>query len=337
MRVVAIVLSWNAAAATLACLESLHQQSMPVEIVVVDNASRDDTIAQITQRYPDVRLIRNERNLGFAGGMNIGIRTVLAESSPPDAVILLNQDTVLDPTCIEQLVAPLAADEQVAAVGAKIRYPDGTIQHAGVRLEWPRAVVQHIGWHEPDTGQYDQLQECEFVTGAAIALRSKVLDAVQTFDEGFVPAYFEDIDLCARLRWAGWKIVYNPAATLVHHESLSLRDELQRSSYYNRGRLRFVLKHYTLSDLFESFFPAECAHAERHALWPVEGRALRWAYAETLLHLREILAARRQLDPTFQPADEAQLIEFMRCLQRAQARAFWQNAHRRADWMFNHS
>ncbi|MCX7859837.1 MAG: glycosyltransferase family 2 protein [Chloroflexus sp.] len=337
MRIVAIVLSWNAPTATLACLESLCRQSMPVEIIVVDNASSDDTVAQIAQRYPNVRLIRNERNLGFAGGMNAGIRAVLAEPSPPEAVVLLNQDTVLDPTCIEHLVAPLVADEQVAAVGAKIRYPDGTIQHAGVRLEWPRAVVHHIGWHEPDAGQYDLLQECDFVTGAAIALRLTALDPEQPLDEGFVPAYFEDIDLCRRLRRAGWKIVYNPAATLTHHESLSLRDELQRSSYYNRGRLRFVLKHYTLSELIDAFFPAECAHAERYALWPIEGRALRWAYAETLLHLRDILAARRQIDPCFQLADEDRLTTLMQCLQRAQGRALWQNAYQRADWMFNHS
>ncbi|GIV88048.1 MAG: hypothetical protein KatS3mg055_0566 [Chloroflexus sp.] len=337
MRVVAIVLSWNAAAVTLDCLESLSQQSMPVEMVVVDNASRDDTVAQITQRYPEVRLICNDRNRGFSGGMNAGIRAVLSDNPPPDIVVLLNQDTVLNPTCIEQLVAPLAADEQVAAVGAKILYTDGTIQHAGVRLEWPRAVVQHIGWHEPDTGQYDQLQECEFVTGAAIALRSTALDAAQTFDEGFAPAYFEDIDLCARLRRAGWKIIYNPAATLVHHESLSLRDELQRSSYYNRGRLRFVLKHYALADLIETFFPAEMSHAERHVLWPVEGRALRWAYVETMLNLHNIFAARRQLDPTFQTSDEERLILLVQELQRVHARVLWQHAHRRADWMFNHS
>lgn len=337
MRTVAIVLSWEAATATLACLHSLLHQTVPVEVLVVDNASNDQTVAQILQHYPDVRLIRNERNLGFAGGMNTGIRTVLADPSPPEAVVLVNQDTVLDPTCIEQLVAPLSMDAQVAAVGAKIRYPDGTIQHAGLELEWPRAIVHHIGWHEPDDGQYDQLKECEFITGAAIGLRLAALDPEQPLDEGFTPAYFEDIDLCQRLRCGGWKIVYNPAATLVHHESLSLRDELQRSSYYNRGRLRFVLKHYTLTDLIETFFPAEIAHIQRHALFPVEGRALRWAYAETLLHLQEILAMRRQVDPTLRSVDEDRLIVLMQHLQRVQGRTLWQNAYQRAEWMFNHS
>ncbi len=337
MRIVAIVLSWNAAAAALACLQSLLRQTIPVEILVVDNASNEKTVAQILQHYPDVRLIQNKRNLGFAGGMNTGIRAVLTDPSPPEAVVLINQDTVLDPTCIEKLVTPLAVDATVAAVGAKIRYPDGTIQHAGVELEWPRAIVHHIGWHEPDNGQYDQLRECEFVTGAMIGLRLTALDPEQPLDEGFMPAYFEDIDLCRRLRRNGWKIMYNPAATLTHHESLSLRDELQRSSYYNRGRLRFVLKHYAFSDLIDTFFPAEIAHIQSHALCPMEGRALRWAYTETLLHLREILAARCQLNPTLQPTDEDRLIALMQHLQQVPARILWQNAHQRADWMFHHS
>ncbi len=336
MRTVAIVLSWNAVDATLACLESLHRQSIPVEVLVVDNASQDGTPARVAAQYPHVRLICNQRNLGFAGGMNTAIRALLAEAEPPDAVVLLNQDTMLDEQCIEHFIAPLQADEQVAAVGAKICYPDGTIQHAGVTLEWPRAIVQHIGWHEPDTGQYDELVELEWVTGAALALRLRALDPVQPLDEGFAPAYFEDIDLCQRLRRAGWKIVYNPAATLTHHESLSLRDELQRSCYYNRGRLRFVLKHFSMASLIDEFLPAELSHAQRHALWPVEGQALRWAYAETLLNYSSILAARRQLDPNFAAADEDRLGELMQRLLSTHAMTCWRNAHQRADWMFNH-
>ncbi len=336
MRIATIVLSWNAAYATIACLESLYHQSIPTEILVVDNASHDEVVASILACHPNVRLIRNQRNLGFAGGMNSGIRALLNDSPPPDVLVLLNQDTVLDPTCIEHLVSPMMTDEQVAAVGAKIRYPDGTIQHAGVFLEWPRAIVRHIGWHEPDRGQHDTLQEYEFVTGAAIALRTKAIAAVQMFDEGFTPAYFEDIDLCQRLRKQGWKIVYNPAATLVHHESLSLPDELQRSCYYNRGRLRFIFKHYSLHDLEESFLPAELHHIQRHVLWPNEGRALRWAYTETLLHWRTILRGRQQVYGSCHPLEEERMGHILMQLQRAQATALWQHAHQRADWMFNH-
>ncbi|WP_298815628.1 glycosyltransferase family 2 protein [uncultured Chloroflexus sp.] len=336
MRVAAIVLSWNASEAVFACLASLFQQSIPVQVLVVDNASGDGTPALIAQMYPGLRLICNERNLGFAGGVNTGIRALLADPEPPEVIVLLNQDTELDERCIEHLVAPLEVDSEIAAVGAKIHYPDRTIQHAGVTLEWPRAIVRHIGWHEPDNGQYDESVECDWVTGAALALRVQALDPAQPFDEGFTPAYFEDIDLCQRLRRAGWKIVYNPAATLVHHESLSLPDELQRSCYYNRGRLRFIFKHYSIDTLLNEFIPAELAHVQQHALWPIEGHALRWAYAETLLNFSAILASRRQLDSTLTPTGEERLVAAIQDLIRAQAVAYWQNTHRRADWMFNH-
>jgi hypothetical protein len=130
--------------------------------------------------------------------------------------------------------------------------------------------------------------------------------------------------------------VYNPAATLVHHESLSLPDELQRSCYYNRSRLRFIFKHYSLNDLEESFLPAELHHIQRHVLWPIEGRALRWAYTETLLHWRTILFARQQVYGSFSPLEEDRLGHILMQLQRAHATALWQHAHQRADWMFNH-
>ncbi|MEJ5345133.1 MAG: glycosyltransferase family 2 protein [Chloroflexus sp.] len=336
MRIVVIILSWNALDAILSCIDSLTQQSVSTEILIVDNASRDEVVRGIIDRYPNVRIIRNQRNLGFAGGMNTGINAVVGDHTSPDVIVLLNQDTILDTRCIEHLAEPLIRDEHVAVVGAKIRYSDGTIQHAGVRLEWPRAIAHHIGWHEPDRGQYDTLQECDFVTGAAIALRLKALNEVGLFDEGFTPAYFEDIDLCTRMRNRGWKIVYNPAATLVHCESLSLPDELQRSCYYNRGRLRFIFKHYTLSDIEEAFFPVELDHIQRHALWPVESRALRWAYAETMLHWNDILRARRQVRPDLLPGEIDRLTQVLLQLQRSQATALWQHAYQRANWMFNH-
>ena len=295
MRSAVIVLTWNAAEAALACLASLAALNpAPDQIVVVDNASADGTADMVAGRFPAVTLIRNAANLGFSGGMNVGIRALLAQEHPPEAIILLNQDTLVDAGWLAALTAALDADPDLGAVGCKIRYPDGTIQHAGVTLDWPRAVARHIGWHEIDAGQHDAPRSLEFVTAAAIALRAEALELIGLLDEGYAPAYFEDVDLCWRLREAGYRIGYAPAATLVHQESLSLRDELTRSAHYNRGRLRFVLKTYTLADLLGPFaaaeraFQHECGHLS-------EGRALRWAYAEALAALPGIIAARREL------------------------------------------
>jgi GT2 family glycosyltransferase len=295
MRSAVILLTWNAADAALACLGSLAALSpAPDQILVVDNASADGTADLVAQQFPAATLIRNAVNLGFSGGMNVGMRALLAQESPPEAIILLNQDTLVDAGWLTALTTALEADPALGAVGCKIRYPDGSIQHAGVTLDWPRAVARHIGWHEPDTGQHDAPRSLEFVTAAAIALHAQALDRVGLFDEGYAPAYFEDVDLCWRLRHAGYRLGYVPAATLVHQESLSLRDGLTRSAHYNRGRLRFVLKTYALADLLGPFaaaerdFMAECGHLP-------EGRALRWAYAEALAALPDILVARQEL------------------------------------------
>jgi GT2 family glycosyltransferase len=295
MRSAVIMLAWNAADAALACLGSLAALApAPDQVVVVDNASADGTPDLVAARFPAVTLIRNAANLGFSGGMNVGMRALLAQEQPPEAIILLNQDTLVDAGWLAALTAALGADPALGAVGCKIRYPDGALQHAGVTLDWPRAVARHVGWHDPDGGQHDAPRDVEFVTAAAVALRTDALAKVGLLDEGYAPAYFEDVDLCWRLRHAGYRIGYAPAATLVHHESLSLRDELTRSAHYNRGRLRFVLKTYALADLLGPFAAAELAFMREYGHL-AEGRALRWAYAEALATLPDTLAARRDL------------------------------------------
>ncbi|NNJ09629.1 glycosyltransferase family 2 protein [Chloroflexales bacterium ZM16-3] len=295
MRSAVIVLTWNAADAALNCLGSLAALDPAADqIVVVDNGSADGTADLVAGRFPSITLIRNDRNLGFSGGMNVGIRALLAQDQPPEAIILLNQDTLVDAGWLAALTAPLEADPAIGAVGCKIRYPDGSLQHAGVTLDWPRAVAHHIGWHEADVGQHDVPRDLAFITGAALALRVDAVARVGLLDEGYAPAYFEDVDLCWRIRRAGYRLHYEPRATLIHQESLSLRDELTRSAHYNRGRMRFVLKTYALADLLGAFAEAERAFIRQHA-HTAEGRALRWAYAGSLDALPDILAARRDL------------------------------------------
>lgn len=321
-----LVLTWNGGEAAMRCLEAVAAlDPPPARVLVVDNASSDGTAERVAARFPACALIRNPRNLGFAAGMNVGIRALLGLDRPPESIVLLNQDTLVDPGWLAAITAPLAEDARVAAVGCKIRYADGSIQHAGVRLDWPRAVVHHIGWREADRGQYDAPCDAEYLTAAAIALRATALAAVGPFDEGFWPAYFEDVDLCWRLRRAGYLLRYEPRATLVHAESLSLRDPLTRSAYYNRGRLRFVLKSYALDDLEGPFVAAERAFLAEHGHNP-EGRALRYAYNEGLATLPDIVAARRALEPDL-PSDAAErLREALLSLRRELAGVFYRRA-----------
>lgn len=325
-----VVLTWNGGDEAMACLASLAAlDPAPGAVMVVDNASADGTAGRVAAQFPAFALIGNERNLGFGAGMNVGMRALLERADPPDAIALLNQDTLVDPGWLGAITAPFA-EPGVGAVGCKIHYPDGTIQHAGATLDWPRAVAHHVGWHEPDRGQYDTPRDAEQLTFAAIALRAEALRRVGLLDEGYGPAYFEDTDLCWRLRRAGYRLRYEPRATLVHQESGSLRDELVRSARYNYGRMRYVLKTYPLADLLGPFAEAERAFAREHARYP-EGRALRFAYSENLAALPGIVAARRALEPDLPAGAEALLAGLLTGLRRELAAALYRQAHACAD------
>jgi GT2 family glycosyltransferase len=324
MRAAVVVLSWNAADEALACLASLAAQERPADrTIVVDNASADGSADRIAAAFPAAELFRNPRNLGFSGGMNVALRALLGEPAPPDVAVLLNQDTAADPGWLAGLLAPLA-DGSVGAVGSKIRFPGGALQHAGAALEWPRAIVRHVGWGEADEGQYDAPRDYELLTGAALALRLGALAEVGVFDEGYAPAYYEDADLCWRLWRAGHRLVYAPAATLAHQESHSTRDTVTRMAYYHRGRLRYVVKRLPIDELTAVFAPAEEAYLAAHAAAP-EGRALRWAYAEALSALPETLAARASFHPPEPRAADA-IREMLLGLQRTQSRALYASA-----------
>ncbi len=299
-----VVLTWNGGAEAIACLQRVRQLNpAPDTVVVVDNDSQDGTPDQVAALFPAFLLIRNPRNLGYAGGMNIGIRALLDQTPPPDVIVLLNQDTLVDPGWLGALLAPFA-DPAVGAVGCKIRYPDGTLQHAGLTLDWPLALSRHVGRDEPDQGQYDTPRNVNFVTFAAAALRSAALQRIGLFDEGYTPAYFEDVDLCVRLRRAGYLIRYEPQATLIHRESTSQRDNLTRTALVHRGRLRFVLKTYALDEITGPFAQAERDLIER-LKQPSEKRALRWAYDKTLADLPHIWNIRRETDQNISEATAA--------------------------------
>ena len=163
----AVVINWNGAADLPACLPALAGQTCPpAEIVVVDNASTDDSPA-VLRAFPGVRVVASPTNLGFAGGANAGIRATTAP-----LVATFNPDVTLDPTWAEALLQAFAADPRLGAAGGKLLYPDRrTIQHAGGRIERPLLVGPNVGRGERDDGQYDTPADVDFVTGGAMMLR----------------------------------------------------------------------------------------------------------------------------------------------------------------------
>jgi GT2 family glycosyltransferase len=294
MKATVIVLSWNGADELPACLDAvLAQQGATPDLLVVDNGSTDGALELLRERYAQVRRVENGRNLGFAGGMNVGIRTLMSDPVPPDVIVLLNQDTIVSPDWLANLLRPFEQNPQIGAVGCKIYYPDGrTLQHAGAKILPGRQVTVHFGHGKPDNGQFDQPGEMEYVTGAAMGLRTSALREVGLFDEGYNPAYYEEVDLCWRLRRADYLVHYAPAATLRHAEGTSSHDSSRLFTLVNRNRMRYAIKTLPSERLWDEFVVAERLHARHVDPDSSLARLLMRTYLEGILLRNEWVAAR---------------------------------------------
>ncbi len=287
LQISVVVLTWNGLAYLPACLESLLAQDYPAfEVIVVDNGSTDGTPQWLAEHFPGVRLICNERNLGFAGGNNAGLRVAKG-----DLLVLLNNDTEVHAGWLSALAAAFA-EPTVGIAGCKLLYPDGTIQHAGAFLHGARGESKHVGRFAPDDGRFDEPADVDFVTGAALAISRAALEQIGPLDEGFSPIYYEDSDWCYRARAAGYRVVYQPAAVVTHHESKAT-DALshERRFAINQGRLRLVFKHWPLDRLAGEFLAEEMAWLARQDR-SEDLMAARRAYLHSLLALPGILAFR---------------------------------------------
>jgi GT2 family glycosyltransferase len=309
-----IVLVWNGQDYLQPCLSALLEQEYePLEVIVVDNASTDDSAAVIEGFLPSVHFIRNDYNFGFAGGNNIGIQAATGE-----VVVLLNQDTVVQPGWLGAIVKTFA-DETIGIVGCKALYPEGrTIQHAGGYVQPDDAFTVHFGQGEEDHGQYDDLTDVEYVTGAAFAIHRRVLDRLGNLDERFHPAFYEEIDYCYRARRAGFRVVYQPEAVFCHYETTTLPEHsYQHVAAFHRSRVRFVLLHWDAQAL-KRFADAE-SQAIAQTSWLDDAVARAQAYWNNLLDVPTVVARRRDdttLGPSLTRAQARWLSEEMRALRR---------------------
>jgi GT2 family glycosyltransferase len=308
VNVTVVVLAYNGAKYLPECLGSLSDLPPNFQVLVVDNGSADESAA--IARAAGVALVENGTNLGFSGGMNRGMRLAMGLEAlpglalrPADIVVLLNQDTRCLPGWSEAIIAPFC-DARVGAVGCMILADDGqTILHVGGRLEEPQGFTAHIGQGERDDGQYHEIADVEYATGAALALRTSALREIGLLDERYSPAYMEEVDLCARLRRAGYRVVVTPLARVVHHEGISTPDQHLRAYWFNRGRLLFLLKHRDMAHLLGPFAEAERTYA-RLPHSPQMLAVFKRAYLDALIRLPDWYAARAASLGTARSTDE---------------------------------
>ncbi len=302
-----ILVNWNGREIIRPCLDALFEQRVSggMEVLVVDNASSDGS-AEIAGRRAGVRLVRSPRNLGFAGGANLGMGHAEGEF-----LVLLNTDAAVQPGWLERLVEAAQA-ERVAAVTAKLLFADrpGFVQNAGVLLLSDGSAGDR-GSGEPDDGRYDRSEEVFGACGASMLLRREALKDIGNFDESFF-MYYEDTDWSWRARLRGWKIIYEPAA-VAHHAHAATSGEWSESFIFHadRNRLFMVLKNADprfVVDSFSSLFARAAANARagddssRPNRGPrrarVHGRVARSlaAHLPALLVKRARIRARRKVD-----------------------------------------
>ncbi len=241
-RVTAIVLSWNGREDTLACLRSLeHVTYRPFSVLVVDNGSSDGSADAVEAQHPGARLVRLPANLGFAGGMNAGVRAAFAEGA--DAVLLLNNDMEAEPACVEPLVAALEADPAAGAACAQILFAgeQPRIWYAGAPLRLRRGYHGRlVGYGEPPLAATVAPYETDRACGGAMMWTAGTFERVGPFDEELF-AYAEDTDWSVRARRAGLHVLVVPASVVHHAVSASSGGESSPATLYYDTRNSLVV------------------------------------------------------------------------------------------------
>ena len=284
-----ITINYNGLADTCALIDTIPFNDESLEVIVVDNASLNDEASLIAQRYPQIKVIRSPKNLGFAGGNNLGIRAAHGKY-----LFFLNNDTLLRPQSsdLSSLIARLESSEKIGAVCPKIRFSwdDNPIQFAGY-TPLSRITMRNrsIGFGEADQGQYDTARPTPYAHGAAMMVKREVIEKAGLMPKCYF-LYYEELDWSLMIRRAGYDIWYEPATTVFHKESQATGQHSPLRTYYiTRNRLLFV---------------------QRNA--PLPERYLSYAYLIGLVALKDILKYTLQYRPDLAKATVKGICQFLK-------------------------
>ena len=244
-----VVVTYRCAQLVRECLDSLSRVKTPtLQVCVVDNASGDGTAETVAVEFPSAKLVRNERNRGFAVATNQGIR---AGSAP--LVLVLNPDARVEESTLYSLLEVLEEHPRIGAIGPRLIRPDGSLDHAARRAfptvrgalayftRFDRVVRGAAQYTAPEVEQ----GPVDAINGAFMLIRREALDEIGLFDEGYW-MYMEDLDLCYRLKQAGWQVWYEPRASAWHLKGGSAGEvrSVRLNAWFHYGMLRFYRKFY---------------------------------------------------------------------------------------------
>jgi len=256
-----ILVDYNSQEDTRECLESvlqINERSFRFKVIIVDNASKKSFTLTKKLDVKKVELIRSESNLGFTGGNNLAINYAL-KNHHPDYILLLNNDTVVDPNFLEEMLKCLKKDVSTGLVGAKTYFYKGREYHldsyqrkdrgnvlwyAGASIDWLNLAAFHRGVDEIDRGQFDDQSETDFVTGCAMLAPVSVIERVGLLSEEYF-LYLEDVDYSLRVKNAGYQLKFCPQAIVWHKNAGSSggAGSFLHQYYQTRNRLFFGWKY----------------------------------------------------------------------------------------------
>lgn len=257
-----IILTWNACEMTTEQLENvskLDTKGIKVETIVVDNASKDETVKKLSSyKLPNMeyKFIETGENLGYAGGNNVGIKDAFERGS--DYIILLNNDVILPKDILKKLVSIAEKDNRIGLLAPKMYFAEGyefhkdrykkselgkVIWYAGGIIDWDNIYSIHRGVDEVDVGQYDKDEEVDTANGACLLINRKVIESIGFLRDKYF-MYWEDADFCVRAKRARWKVLYTPKTYLWHKVSSSSAIGSNLNDYFlTRNRIDFGLRY----------------------------------------------------------------------------------------------
>lgn len=278
-----ITVNYNGFSDTCGLIDSVFRYGYQIEIVVVDNGSSVNEAEVLRERYDTIKVIRSDKNLGFAGGNNLGIKHATGKF-----LLFLNNDTVVTSGFLEPLINRLDSGQSIGMACPKIKYsyaPD-TIQSTGFS-ELSRITLRNtlIGEREIDRGQYEEPRAIPFAHGAAMLVKREVIDKVGLMPEEYF-LYYEELDWCLSIRNAGYSIWYEPQSTIYHKESASTGRLSSLKNYYmTRNRIYFAKRNITGIFLYLSLgylllvsLPKRCTVAVLQQRFDIVGSTVRGIY-----------------------------------------------------------